>query len=150
MIIMFTSVEFSHLATNSDLHTWQDDGTGTGTLVPITPDNLIPSISAFQGDGNYANTAVAFGKASILSLLAQQNCDGIRCYFADNGIDEGTGLPILDLVIVGMYLDKSVTPHVLRDLITVVNPDGSIMPGQICDKSIMCPPYCDPTSPLYP
>src|SRR5581483_2842775 len=139
MIIMFTMADW---ATDSTINTWQQDA--TGNMVQITPANLQPSIHNYQASAYYPNKAVAFAKASVIAMLGQDNCVGMRCYFAES-VDSG-GNTYLDLVLVGVELGTSGT---LTDMITITNPDGTTVDALICDCSMPCPPTCDTTSPFY-
>lgn len=65
------------------------------------------------------------GKEAILKVLDQENCVGVRIYYAEN--DEGKP----ELVVVG------------------VNENGKdLVEGLILERTWPCPPYCDGESKL--
>lgn len=65
------------------------------------------------------------GKEAILKVLEQENCVGVRIYYAEN--DEGKP----ELIIVG------------------VNGNGKdLVEGLILERTWPCPPYCDGESRL--
>lgn len=71
-----------------------------------------------------AVTGVFFGKDHIQKILAQDDCQGLRFYFASNVDGSQT------LVMVGADSTEN-------DLLTV-----------IVERAISCPPYCGGTNPL--
>ncbi len=64
--------------------------------------------------------AVAFSRSIIDEMLAQNGCEGIRCYYALN--DDGTPT----LVITG-----------------VDNKGNDIYNGVLAEFGTLCPPWCD-------
>ncbi len=82
---------------------------------------------AYQDSAMAVNQTIATSvdKTSILNLLNQPNCEGMRMYF---GLDENNKLT---LVIVG-------TNNLGNDMTT----------GQILDRMNLCPFYCDNNSSL--
>ncbi len=81
---------------------------------------------------NYRNALVGgttlggyFGRDAIQGILAQNNCVGIRIYYAldENGVEQ--------FVVVG------------------VKEDGDdLYDGEIAQHALLCPPYCPQSSPL--
>lgn len=95
-------------------------------------DHSISLADAAQLTKNYrdnnptdATLAHYFGEKAILKILAQEECVGIRIYYAQT--DDGTK----QLVITG------------------VKADGDDMyEGKLADRSYLCPPDCSSLNPL--
>jgi hypothetical protein len=78
-----------------------------------------------EGPGGKGPAAFAFGRAAFEAILAQEGCAGIRIYLG-RGEDGGP-----TLVMVGT--DAS---------------GADLAGGEVMDRSMPCPPFCDLTSAL--
>lgn len=94
-------------------------------------DHQIPLATAAEWTKNYrtANPAQTkghfFGKEYIQSILAQENCVGIRIYYAldENGAKQ--------LILVGVDANEN-----------------DLYQGIIAERSFKCPPFCGVNNPL--
>lgn len=95
-------------------------------------DHSISLETASEWTANYRNTIITgetiahcFGKAAILAILNQEDCVGMRLYYALD--EEGTK----QIIAVG------------------VDGDGNdLYEGLLAERSIRCPPSCGATNPL--
>ncbi len=75
--------------------------------------------------GKDAVKAEYFGKDAVNKIIAQNDCVGMRIYYGET--EKGK----IELILVG------------------VNSEGKDFAyGNLAEKSLPCPPYCDPDSPL--
>lgn len=94
-------------------------------------DHQIPLATAAEWTKNYrtANPSQTkghfFGKEYIQSILAQENCVGIRIYYAldENGAKQ--------LILVGVDANEN-----------------DLYQGIIAERSFKCPPFCGVNNPL--
>ena len=75
--------------------------------------------------GNNAIKGQFFGKETLLRILDQEGCVGIRCYFGKT--DDGKP----SLVLVGVDKDQN-----------------DIIKGELADMGTFCPPFCSVTNKL--
>lgn len=87
---------------------------------------------------NTLTLSETFGRSGFDSLLARQDCVGIRIYY---GMDEELRM---HAIVVGVDMEGA-------DLISVDSSQNSTLPngeGDVLDDSLRCPPVCPPPSPL--
>jgi hypothetical protein len=95
-------------------------------------DHSIDLETASDWTENYRNSvstgaiiAHAFGKSDILAILNQEDCTGMRLYYALDGDGEQ------QIIVVGVDINGD-----------------DLYEGLLAERSIRCPPSCGATNPL--
>ncbi|HTE26249.1 hypothetical protein [Flavitalea sp.] len=121
----------------------------------MQPKLLNPQFERLQKEFGVLPTSEAFNEKSILAILAQDGCVGIRIHYGLKQQDvKGETIPLIVAVLVGVASDGSnmwarsaVTEASRVALKMAVTSRGSEEDGVIVEDSQRCPPFGD-SSPL--
>jgi hypothetical protein len=112
---------------------------------------LNPKFERLQKEFGVLPTSEAFNEKSILSILAQDGCVGIRIHYGIKYQDvNGESVPLIVAVLVGVASDGSNMwgkSAVTEPTQTAVTSRGAEEDGVILEDSQRCPPFGD-SSPL--